>query len=238
MSESAGANIEGLSLCYVEDDAEQREVVTRALREHGFEVCAYPASRELYLGLLRSPCDIAILDVGLPGEDGFTVAANLRRNSDIGIIILTAYGDTDDRVQGLMGGADAYLVKPVEIRELIATVHSVGRRIGRGSATDTVAGSCGGWRMTLDNWCLVAPNGTQVPLSASERSVLEVLMREPERPVSREGLIVALGHDPEYYLPHRLDMLISRLRRKVLTQTNTALPLKAVRGVGFAFSPA
>ncbi len=223
-----------LEICYVEDDPHLREHVVTALSEQGFSVRGYPGSRELYLGLLKSPCDIAILDVGLPGEDGFTIAANLRAASSIGIVMLTASADMEDRVQGLMGGADAYLVKPVEIRELVATLHSLARRLGMQAESDDQPDTH--WSLTLDDWHLVAPGAVQISLTASERCVLRAVLRAPDVPVPRETLVAELGHDTEYYLPHRLDMLISRLRRKVLQQAGRPLPLKAIRGVGFVFS--
>jgi len=222
-----------LEICYVEDDDDLREVVVKALRENGFAVRGYSGSRELYRDLLSRPCHIVILDIELPGEDGLTIAANLRASSDIGIVMLTACGDTDDRVQGLLGGADAYLVKPVEIRELVATLKSLARRLGveRSALPPT-----NGWMLVLDGWSLRTPGGVEISLTASERDVLHAVMDTPDLPVSRETLITRLGHDTDYYLPHRLDMLISRLRRKVLENAGTPLPLRAVRGAGFAFS--
>ncbi|WP_459863030.1 response regulator transcription factor [Endothiovibrio diazotrophicus] len=225
-----------LRIYYVEDDADQREGIAATLGEHGFDVHAFSGSHEFYLALIEQPCHIAILDVTLPGEDGFSIAANLRQRSDMGIVMLTACGATDDRVHGLTQGADAYLVKPVEPRELIATLEALARRLG------APPGATGGereteWRLTLDDWQLTAPGGIHITLSAQERSLLRALMAEPGLPLSRDTLIEALGHSSDYYLPHRLDMLVGRLRRKVLEAAGAPLPLKAVRGVGFAFSP-
>ncbi|MDX9767495.1 MAG: response regulator transcription factor [Ectothiorhodospiraceae bacterium] len=224
-----------IEVCCVDDDTDLREAIVRALDAQGFRARGFGGSRELYLGLLQRPCRIAVLDVGLPGEDGFSIAANLRANDPgMGIVMLTACGGTDHRVQGLLGGADAYLVKPVDMRELVATLHSLARRLGR--PTEAASTATPGWHLALDGWCLVAPDATQISLTGSERALLQTLMRSPDLPVARDALVTALGHDSDYYLPHRLDMLIGRLRRKVLETAGRPLPLKAVRGVGFVFS--
>jgi len=223
-----------IEVCYVEDDQQLREYTVHALGRYGYEARGFPGSREFYYGLLQRPCDIAILDSGLPGENGFTIATNLRASSDIGIIILT----TDEPYTGMQrqagaSGADAYLAKPVEIRDLVAVLHSVARRLRIGQRESPT----GSWSLTPDGWFLITPNNERISLTPSERSLLRIVMRELDLPISREALIEALGHSTDYYLPHRLDMLISRLRRKVLNVAEQPLPLKAVRGIGFAFSP-
>lgn len=118
-----------LEICVVEDEEDLREEIVESLQEAGFNVRGFPASRELYASLLMARCDIAILDIGLPGEDGFSIATRLRELGSIGIIMLTARSHMDDRLLGLQSGADIYLVKPVDFVELEAVVLSLARRV-------------------------------------------------------------------------------------------------------------
>ncbi|MEW6677638.1 MAG: response regulator transcription factor [Pseudomonadota bacterium] len=218
------------SVCVVEDDADLRIEIMAGLEHAGLAVRGFPASRELYLGLLREPCEVVVLDVGLPGEDGFTVLSHLRATLPVGIILLTARGAVADRIRGLREGADAYLVKPVDLDELAATVSSVARRV-RPDPQILIGAE---WRLSPDGWFLQTPKGARVSLSASERVLLERLLGASGRVVSREVLVEALGYHPDEVLSNRLDMSVSRLRRKVQTNCGESLPLRAVRGVGFS----
>jgi two-component system, OmpR family, response regulator PhoP len=221
-----------IAVCIVEDDCDLREEVVQTLLEYGFDVRGFPGSRELYFGLLQQPCDVAILDVGLPGEDGFSVMENLRTTASIGIIMFTARGQMTDRVRALMGGADAYLVKPVDMVELVATIVSLARRLHAAKSAAHERG--GGWCLSDDGWLLSSPAGGSISLSGAERSFLQVLAQHVGITVSREELIRALGHHADEVLSNRLDMLVSRLRRKVAGATSEKLPLHSVRGIGFA----
>jgi len=177
-----------------------------------------------------------VLDIGLPGEDGFSIMAHLRETTSAGIIMLTARGQTADRVRALMGGADIYLVKPVDMAELAANIVSLSRRL-RATAPPLLE-SHDGWRMSADGWLLLSPTKASIPLSSSERQLLQVLARHPGSTVSREALVKALGHHPDDAFSNRLDMLVSRLRRKVLQATGKKFPLLAVRGIGFSLPAA
>lgn len=232
MNDMLGCDGAGISVYIVEDDFDLREELTLGLGDFGFKVRGFSCSREFYRGLLEAPCDIAILDLGLPDEDGLSVAAHLSEISNAGIVVLTGRRGLDERVRGLLGGADAYLVKPVDIRELAATLISVRRRIGDVSGAGTAPVS---WALAQDGWVLQMPSGQTVTLTPSERVLLQCLFEQSNTTVSREQLITALGHRSDYYLDHRLDMLVSRLRRKV-NEAGFNLPLRAVRGVGLLLS--
>ncbi len=221
-----------IAVCIVEDDTDLRDEVVQTLTEYGFDVRGFPGSRELYRGLLQQPCDVAVLDVGLPGEDGFSIMASLRETASMGIIMFTARGQMTDRVRALMGGADAYLVKPVDMEELVATIVSLARRLR--TAEPAAQERDTGWRVSPDGWMLTSPEGVGIALSAAERSLLQVLMQHGGTTVSREALVHALEYHPDDVLSNRLDMLVSRLRRKVAQATSEKLPLHSVRGIGFA----
>ena len=222
-------------LYVVEDDGDLREEVELSLNERGFTARGFPGSRELYRGLLEAPCDILILDIGLPGEDGFSVLEYIRSTTQIGVIMFRARGQTEDRVRALMAGADIYLVKPVDMDELSANIISLFRRMPRREGARAETTPC--WRLSADGWHLLAPAGERVALSALERTLLEVLLRDPGATVTREALVDALGQHPDEVLSNRLDMLISRLRRKISQATGLLPPLYSVRGVGFFLPP-
>ncbi|WP_162925770.1 response regulator transcription factor [Isoalcanivorax indicus] len=225
----------GIRVCVVEDDEDLREELVCALSREGFEVRAFPGSRELYAALLHQSTDLLLLDLGLPGEDGHTIMRRLKDAMPVGIVICSARSAVDERVLSMMTGADAYLVKPVDMRELVATLISVYRRLGKSTAP--ALPDAPRWSLADEGWTLRAPDGASLPLSPSEGTVLKLLFSTPGQPVSRDSIVQALGHNSDYYLDHRLDMLFSRLRRKVREHCGERLPVRAVRGIGFILRP-
>ena len=224
-----------ISVCVVEnDDASRRDLVT-ALVGEGFIVRGFPGSRELYLGLLQESCDVVILDAQLPGEDGFTVMEKLRSATSLGIIMQTTLDHVAERIRVLHGGADACLLKPVSMDELAATTLSVSRRMRL--ANEQKQERHNGWRLLDGSWLLISPKGDRVTLSMADRTLLGVLFRKPAAVVPRSVLAEALGHHADEIVSNRLDMSISRLRRKVMESTGLSLPLRSVRGFGFSFHP-
>ena len=232
------ASSKKIEICIVEDEDDLREELVDTLLEAGFGVRGFSASRELYAALLAAPCNIAILDIGLPGEDGFSIAARLRSLGKMGIIMLSARTAIDDRVRALQGGADVYLTKPVDLRELLAVVTSLARRLAmpEPQAISSTEVASGPWSLSADGWGVIAPNGAALPLTAQERAFLVRLWQCAGEAVSREELAIALGGDPYEYDFHRLDTLVSRLRRKA-SDIGLTLPVRAVRGTGYAVTP-
>ncbi|GAA5127009.1 response regulator transcription factor [Alloalcanivorax gelatiniphagus] len=228
-----------LNVVVVEDDAEQRELVIQAIAASGFNVKGCADATALWRHLTVSHCDLIVLDVGLPGEDGLSVAEHLRTSSQVGIVMLTGYSASADQVRGLRHGADAYLTKPVDYPVLVATLESLGRRL-RGRHAPVPAptasesdGDDAGWRLTADGWKLCTPDHHDVILTAYERDMLRCLIRAEGRPIDRERLIRALTREVHAFDPHRLEMVIYRLRRKIRAVSRWTLPLEAVRGVGY-----
>ncbi|HEX2082774.1 MAG TPA: winged helix-turn-helix domain-containing protein, partial [Xanthomonadaceae bacterium] len=161
------------------------------------------------------------------------IAAHLRRLSgSIGIVMLTGLGSTQDRLRGLRAGVDAYLHKPTDIETLTTTLWNLTRRVGaaqgHGSAVQPRR-----WRLDETNWRLMAPGGGEVEMSLAERQVLSILAAQCGAPVRRETLIERLVKNVHDFDPHRLEMLVYRLRRKCLQLTGQELPLRAVRGIGY-----
>lgn len=225
----------------LDDDTELREqILIPGLTDFGFHVTGTGTAAELYRRMLTDAFDIVVLDIGLPDEDGLTVARNLRAISDIGIVMLTGNHGKRDRVDALTQSADVYMAKPVDIDILAATLHSLGRRLAttstKGShAVSPLQHASNEWHLDTNGWCLNAPNGTVLPLTAPERSLLMALMEADGQPVTREALIAALCSDVYDFDPHRLEMLVHRLRRKAAEADTGPLPLLTSRGKGYLF---
>lgn len=220
-----------LRIALVEDDLVLRDrILVPGLRRAGFEVHPMMLAAELREHLATSPVDIAVLDVGLPDGDGFSLTRDCRAAYPaMGILMLTGRHEAADVVEGLSGGADAYLTKPVAVEVLIATLDSLGRRLGARPALSQAQP----WRLAGGDWTLRSPNGARIGLTASERRFLTVMFQQPEQTVSREVLIDAMTDESHDYDPHRLDSLVHRLRRKVAAATDERLPLNPVPGEGY-----
>lgn len=238
------ATAETASVIVVEDDAELREdILLPGLALSGFAVEGVASAEALYRRFVAAPSELVVLDIGLPNEDGLSAAAHLRgaRGMGVGIVMLTGLDSGGDQVRGLEMGADAYLAKPVQIEVLVATLQSVLRRLRAantpGAHAARESGTAAGWRLDPDGWCLCAPSGRKIPLTQPERRVLECLLLRPGGAVSREELIADLADgEASSFGPHRLEMIIHRLRRKTEEQLGLSLPLRAVRGVGYVFA--
>lgn len=226
----------------VEDDPILLErVLVPRLREFGFQVVGMQTAGALYELLKTGLPDIVVCDVGLPDEDGYSVARFLRaHHPTVGMIILTARREAQDRVRGLSEGADVYLSKPIEVEVLTAALHSLARRLQGTRTTQlpltpepTVALR---WRLQANGWNLLSPMGHGIALTAGERSILLRLFESGGQVVARERLITDLSENSHDFDPHRLDTLVYRLRRKV-SAAGFELPLAAVYGEGYVFNP-
>jgi DNA-binding response OmpR family regulator len=235
---------QALRVIVLEDDPLLRErILMPGLADHGFRVTGSATAAELYRNMLAQRFDIAVLDIGVPDEDGLTVARHLRRISDIGIVMLSASTARADRIQAMTDGADMFLSKPIDIDVLAASLYSLVRRI-QGAATGSetskptmaVQTVLRGWRLETDGWCLLSPRGAVIALSVPERCIMQQLIARQGTPVSRSALIAALSQDVYEFDPHRLEMLVYRLRRKASEQSGETLPLLTARGSGYVFA--
>lgn len=229
-------------IAVVEDEASLRADVVEYLSACGHDAMGCGDGTELDQTLARAGADIVILDVNLPGEDGFSIAKRLRDHSDIGIIMLTARGVNVDRVVGLEIGADAYMVKPVELRELEAQVRTLARRLkvsGGSSAASATAAPCvpaGTWAYDQLTWELTAPDGASVKLTSNERVFIALLVKSPGEPVSRDDIFHALGKRQWDPGDRSVDSMVRRLRAKGEEALRRELPIEAVHGTGYAFA--
>jgi DNA-binding response OmpR family regulator len=222
-----------MRIALVEDDLVLRDrILVPNLRRQGFEVQPMAFAAELRNGLRTAAFDIAVLDVGLPDGDGFSLARDCRAaHPAMGIVMLTGRIAPDDTVRGLTEGADAYLTKPVSVDVLVATLRSLGRRLGRADDASQA------WTLVAGDWTLRSPAGIAVRLTGSERRLLGVMFRAANTVVPRETLIAAMTANVHDYDPHRIDSLIHRLRRKVAAASQESLPLNAVAGEGYVLTP-
>lgn len=223
------------TLAVVEDDRTFREdVLLPVLTHSGFSVVGMAGALELYRSMTLRSYDLVLLDVGLPDEDGFSIAAHLRRlSARVGIVMLTGYDSGPDRMRGLRAGADAYLPKPVDMEEVVTTLHNLARWV----VPDTnPVHTRSQWRLDERGWCILAPSGVEIEMSLAERQVMAMLAAAAGVPVQREALIARLVKNAYDFDPHRLEMLVHRLRKKCQRLAEEELPLRAVRGIGYVLN--
>ncbi|MGN7726534.1 response regulator transcription factor [Luteimonas sp. 22616] len=222
----------------VEDDPELRDEILRpGLHDAGFDTVGVGSAIEAYRSMLSRDFSMFILDIGLPDEDGFTLARNLRALTSAGIVMLTGRRRSSaDTARGLDEGADAYITKPVDIDVLSANVRSILRR-RNGQVAPSIRYADSRWRLDMEGWSLVAPGGRSIRLNHAERMLVELLFASRSEAVPRKTIIAHLTRDIHDFDPHRLEMLVHRLRRKAFAGTGESLPLNAVRGIGYVLTP-
>jgi len=223
----------------VDDEATQRQLLLDYLGKHNFRVSGADGGAALRRLVQRELPSLVLLDVGLPGEDGFALARWLRgRSGRIGIIMVTAASDTVDRVIGLETGADDYIAKPFEPRELLARVKSVLRRAIHADDPTQPRVRMGRRILDLEKRVLVDPdNDSEHALTASEFDLLKVFAENPNRPLNRDWLMeVVAGREMEAF-DRAIDLRITRLRRKIEADPAHPSAIRTVRGVGYMFVP-
>ena len=227
----------------VDDDREIRELLARFLGKHGLRVSVAADGRAMTAALNDWRIDLVVLDIMLPGDDGLTLCRNLRAaDSALPIIMLTAMGEETDRIVGLEMGADDYLAKPFNPRELLARIKAVLRRAEGRSETDVAdrgpALVFAGWCLDLDKRELQSPDGVMVPLSGGEFELLAAFATHPGRVLSRDQLLdLARGREAQPF-DRSIDVQVSRLRRKIEADPRQPALIKTVRGGGYMFTPA
>lgn len=228
-----------------DDEPDIRETVGEYLELQGYRVSPVdggPALREL---VDKEKIDVVILDIMMPGEDGLSLARFLRERGDTAIIMLTASGETVDRIIGLEMGADDYLAKPVDLRELLARIKAVLRRTTApaptaGSAPATASASVvqfGACSLDIDQHKLFAADGEEIAITAMEFNLLKVFADHSGRVLNRDQLL-EMAHDRDWDpFDRSIDIRISRLRKKIEQDPAKPQVIKTVRGVGYIFSP-
>lgn len=218
----------------VEDDPALRVLTARALKENGFEVLPCSGAPEMWQGLDSGDVELVILDVMLPGTNGIDLCRRIRRDSDVPIIFISAKGSETDRVIGLELGADDYIPKPFGTRELVARVRAVLRRYDASATDYTPRGlyRFDGWVADTPRHELRAPSGAVVELTGAEFDLLTTLLDHAGRVIARERLVELSRTRQADANDRSIDVLISRVRRKLST-ANKPAPIITVRGVGY-----
>lgn len=219
----------------VDDDPGLRELLADYLGRHGFAVSGVNDGRGLWAALEREPVDLVILDLMLPGDDGLVLCRTLRARSPIPIIMLTARGDDTDRIVGLEMGADDYLPKPFNPRELLARIKSILRRSRSAPADPGEARrfQFAGWTLDVDARQLVAPDGVVVALGASDYRLLRVFLDHPQRVLNRDQLLDWTQGREAAPFDRSIDVQVSRLRRRLRDDPREAILIKTVRNEGY-----
>lgn len=236
---------ESVRVLVVDDDPDVRELLDDYLSESGFEVVSADGAATAREVLAGPPCALVLLDVGLPGEDGLSLARYVREHFDIGIIMVSGAGETVDRIVGLEVGADDYVAKPFDPRELKARLKSVLRRYQRPAAALPAGPAAEPGRrvpvgrcvLDLDSRQLFEGDGTEVPLTRMEFDLLEVLVQRPNRPLSRDQILTITQNRDWDPFDRSVDIRIARLRRKVEPDPDKAQVIRTVRGVGYMYVP-
>jgi DNA-binding response OmpR family regulator len=236
---------EPIQILIVDDDAAIREMLREYLSGHGYRVLEADSAGALRALLDQEVPHVLLLDVHLPGEDGLSLARYVREHFDIGIIMVSGAGETVDRIIGLEVGADDYLAKPFDPREMLARIKSVLRRYRRQAPVEPAATehalcrsiALGRCSLDLDSQLLTGPGGADIPITNMEFELLKVFVGRPNRPLSRDQ-ILALTQNREWDpFDRSIDIRIARLRRKLEPDAGKPQLIKTVRGVGYMLVP-
>jgi len=236
-------NQTGQKIVIVDDDAEIRRLLGQFLGKYGFDVALAKNGEEMDSVLAQGPVDCVILDIMMPGEDGFECCKRLRKTSTVPIIMLSAAGDETDRIVGLEMGADDYLPKPFNPRELLARIKAILRR------TETVSDFTGTivtnkddivtfeqWTLDMGMRRLISPEGLDVDLTAGEYSLLVAFVENPKRVLSRDQLLECTHNRSAGPFDRTIDVQVSRLRQKIEEDPKSPKIIKTVRGGGYMFA--
>jgi len=224
----------------VDDDREIRDLLARFLRGHGYRIETAADGREMFAALGTGRFDLVVLDLMLPGEDGLSLCRRVRADSDLPIIMLTAVGEDTDRIVGLEVGADDYLPKPFNPRELLARIRAVLRRAteahrrpdgGRSGSLEFQ-----GWVLDVARRCLHAPDGAPVDLTAGEYGLLLAFLEHPGRVLNRDQILDLTRGREAGPFDRSVDIQVSRLRRKIEDDPKRPALIKTVRSGGYVFA--
>jgi DNA-binding response OmpR family regulator len=224
----------------VDDDASIREMLAEYLGSHGFVVAEAEDGTAMRAEIERAAPDVVLLDLRLPREDGLTLARYLRERYDVGIIMVTGSGEVVDRIVGLEVGADDYVTKPFDPRELLARVKSVLRRTQSRPAEAAVESKrvrFGRCQLDLASHQLFDADGQEIPITSMEFDLLKVFAEHPGKALSRDRILTLTKNREWDPYDRSIDIRIARLRRKVEADPENPHAIRTVRGVGYMFVP-
>lgn len=230
----------GPVIAVIDDDADLRRTVTALLTESGFGAVPLADGAGFFALGPEPKIDLALIDLRLAEENGLELGLELRRRFGLPIVMLTGRGDEADRIEGLETGADDYMMKPFNPRELIARIRAVLRRAGHPALTDPDRDAArmvafGALKLDLTRRELVGPDGIEIVLTNAEYRLLEYFLRNPGRVIPRTELLSEIGSDLSQYVDRTIDVLILRLRRKIEPIPSKPIHLQTRRGLGYIF---
>ncbi|MFT5067305.1 MAG: DNA-binding response OmpR family regulator [Yoonia sp.] len=223
----------------VDDEAGMRDALVALLSENQFEPVPMESSADFAIVSKSIALDLVIIDLQLRGESGLELAMDIRRTQDLPIVMLTGRGDETDKIVGLEVGADDYLLKPFNPRELIARIRAVLRRYGKGTLTvqqdtsDQIA--FGGIIVNRAERMISDANGVEISLTNAEYRLLDFFLNRPNEIIARVDLLSEIGSDLTRYMDRTIDVLILRLRRKIEDNPSKPVHLQTRRGQGYIF---
>jgi two-component system phosphate regulon response regulator OmpR len=236
----------GASILVVEDDPTIREMIAEYLDGHGYAVAQAESGAAMRRALAVRVPEVVLLDVNLGGEDGLSLARYLREHHDLGIIMVTAAGDVVDRVVGLEVGADDYVAKPFDPRELLARLKSLLRRLAgraqggkpeRGARAQARAVEVGSCMLDLSAHRLLDARGAEIALTSMEFDLLRVFTEHPNQVLSRDQLLTHTRNRAWEPFDRSIDIRIARLRKKIEPDPEKPRTIKTIRGAGYLFVP-
>lgn len=222
----------------VDDEAGVRDALVALLSENQFEPVPMATSNDFHVVQKSVDLDLVLIDLQLRGESGLALAMDIRRAGNLPIVMLTGRGDDTDKIVGLEVGADDYMLKPFNPRELIARIRAVLRRYGKGDLVVASGGSgfaFGGLRVDRDNRILTDPRGDEITLTNAEYRLLDYFLSRPDEVIPRVELLAEIGSDLTRYMDRTIDVLILRLRRKIEENPSKPVHLQTRRGQGYIF---
>jgi two-component system, OmpR family, response regulator len=235
-----------LHLVVLDDEVDITQLLANYLQSHGYRVSQVHDGRSLMALMPADPPALVLLDLGLPGEDGFSIARQLREHWHCGLVIITGRGDSVDKVVGLEVGADDYVTKPFDLRELLARIKAVLRRLAPaetpapGNAPPTPARSrlhFAGWALDTAARSLTSPQGHEVALTSGEFDLLCALVQHAGRVLSRDFLLEHTRGREAAPFDRTIDVQVGRLRKKLEADAEVPQIIKSVRGAGYIFVP-
>jgi DNA-binding response OmpR family regulator len=236
---------QAVTVLVVDDDPSVRDLLEDYLGDNGYRVMLAANGAEARRILEEQAPHLVILDVGLPGEDGLSLARFVREQYDIGIVIVSGAGETVDRIVGLEVGADDYVGKPFDLRELRARLKSVLRRYQRDPSPPPSAAQDTGRRvpfgaalLDLDSRQLFDRDGREIAITGAEFDLLRIFAERPNRPLSRDQLMTLTRNRDWDPFDRSIDIRIARLRKKIEPDPDNPTTIKTMRGVGYMFVPA
>jgi len=224
-------------IAVVDDDADLRASIEDYLRVMGFEVWGVGSAEAFYRRYLVEPVGVVILDIGLPGEDGYSVAQHLKELPNLAVVIVSGRDQMADRLAGLRAGADRYLVKPIELEELAANLEALCRRFPANPIERPSPEEAGGnWLLDTQDWQLTAPDGNRLKLTPREFTLLKLLFMAPGQTVGRQAIADSLFGSRILTRNDRLDVMMARFRKRAMEAFGQPIPIKTVPQSGYAFT--